>query len=395
MSLAEALLEDGLGYLDRGWSCVPVRIDGDEKKPTVSWKKRQTVLPTPAELRHCFERRSVNGIAIVTGPASGRLAIRDFDSVPAYQRWCAGHPSLARELPTVRTVDGFHVYAESDHHKVVPLSDGEYRGGPGITVAPRSVRGDFKYHWVHPLPRKGPLPLVEHRLLIGEDVAENAECHCSAVSAFSATSSSTSLSPSAVSAFSAFSATCEPDFVVLGTQPQVVGERNAKLLSLARGLKFNAGLAGADMATLRTLVVQWHRKALPVIGTKDFDTTWADFLHAWEHARHGLGANVLDEVAARVDPNELPEVAAHYTNESVRRLIALCAGLASLNGAKRFFLSAKCAADRIGVDSVQAWRWLKMLEHDRVLRVLERGTKRRATRYRFLATLPGEGAADE
>lgn len=50
---------------------------------------------------------------------------------------------------------------------------------------------------------------------------------------------------------------------------------------------------------LREIVQEWHRLALPVIGTKDFATTWADFVRGWEKVHSPLGETlnkVLEDV---------------------------------------------------------------------------------------------------
>ena len=140
MTLQDQLLADARYYSGRKWSCVPVKIDGDKKKPTVKWKRLQTTRPSDAELCEWFARPSIDGVGVITGPASGSLAIRDFDTVAGYHRWLDTNPTLGREIPTVRTQRGYHIWAESDLPKNRRLKDGEYRG-LGLTVAPHSRRG--------------------------------------------------------------------------------------------------------------------------------------------------------------------------------------------------------------------------------------------------------------
>jgi hypothetical protein len=163
-------------------------------------------------------------------------------------------------------------------------------------------------------------------------------------------------------------------------------------LNLARGLKFNASLINADTDTLRGIVRRWHNQAVPIIATKDFDSSWSDFIHAFECAKHPLGLDLVDAAALRVDPNELPEVAENYDGLATRRLIGLCHALASLGGGWRFFLSVHDAAPRLDITPMQVWRLLRMLERDGVLECLERGNERRATRYRWIG---GKANEDE
>src|SRR5262249_2289974 len=58
--------------------------------------------------------------------------------------------------------------------------------------------------------------------------------------------------------------------------PAGPGQRNRKVFDLARRLKAMAG-RDTSPAMLRGIVKEWHRRALPVIRTKDFVETWTDF----------------------------------------------------------------------------------------------------------------------
>src|SRR5262249_7831885 len=71
-----------------------------------------------------------------------------------------------------------------------------------------------------------------------------------------------------------------PDEVIQLTLPQKPGERNFRLLDLARGLKFNAGLGEAGIAELTPIVHRWFKLALPNIDTKDFEITLSEFERA-------------------------------------------------------------------------------------------------------------------
>jgi primase-polymerase (primpol)-like protein len=107
--------------------------------------------------------------------------------------------------------------------------------------------------------------------------AENVETMTSAFSDISA--------PSALSTVSAYSdISADIDTIIRRTLPLKLGQRNECIFNLARGLKFNGGLIGSPMKNLKPLVRQWHTLALPVIGTKPFDDSWADFLRAWQKA---------------------------------------------------------------------------------------------------------------
>ena len=188
---------------------------------------------------------------------------------------------------------------------------------------------------------------------------------------------------SAISTHSAISATPSEDDIIKQCLPTIVGERNRCILDLARGLKFNVGLPNAKAA--KPLVRKWHDLALPIIGTKGYEESWSDFINAFRKARHPLGGNLVDVVAMRFDPNNIPEIAMQYESEAVQKLVALCFALASTNGnGGRFWLSSHDAAEKLGVMPAEAWRWLQMLEADGVIECYERGNQRKATRYRWI-----------
>ena len=101
------LLTHALEYARRGWSIVPVNGKKSALRP---WKRYKAQRAPEAKLRELFARDKLSGLAVVCGPVSDGLVVRDFDTVGAYERWAWAHPELAEVLPTVRTARGFHVY---------------------------------------------------------------------------------------------------------------------------------------------------------------------------------------------------------------------------------------------------------------------------------------------
>ena len=170
--------------------------------------------------------------------------------------------------------------------------------------------------------------------------------------------------------------------VIRATRPARPGERNLRILDLARGLKFNAGMQARPFSDLRPIVKQWHTEALPFIATKEFTTTWADFVYAWKHARLPLGA-VLETAWQRAIEESQPAIAANYDSEPVRRLISFCAVLGGLTPTGDFFLSSHVAARFLKAHQPQVLRWFKMLEADGNILLVHRGDAHRANRYRW------------
>jgi hypothetical protein len=367
MSAIPSLLDDALGYAGRGWSCFPTA----KKKPTVKWGEYQERRPTDEELRRFFPSPGVTGVAVVFGEVSGGLADRDFDTIAGYESFREKNPALARSLPTYRTDRGFQVWFRSDRQRIVNLGDGEFRGA-GYSLAPHSRRKRGVYDWTIPLP-PGELPEVEAKIFLGDEQdTEKQKAICSV-----------SLYP--VSAISVSS----PSEIVQRTQPQKRGERNACTLKLARGLKINCGLEKADRKELLPWVKQWYERAFSVIGTKDFETTWLDFLHAFQEAKYPLDLDIVDVAASRVDPDALPEVAQSYDGLTTRRLIGLCWSLASMHPKGHFFLSCHVAAGRMNTTPMTIWKMLRMLRADNVIECLEVGNEYRASRYRWIASTGG------
>ena len=86
--------------------------------------------------------------------------------------------------------------------------------------------------------------------------------------------------------------------------------------------------------------------------------------------------------------NPLP-AAAHYENEAVRLLAALCRELQTHAGDEPFPLSARMAAEMLGVPTMTAWRYLYLLQTDGLLTAETKGDKSgKATRFRFIADQP-------
>ena len=195
---------------------------------------------------------------------------------------------------------------------------------------------------------------------------------------------------SAYSVTSACSATV--DEVIRLTLPPRLGTRNAFILRLARGLKFEAGLGTQTFTELKPIVREWHAQALPNIRTKEFDQVWSDFIRAWKVAVCPLFEDVVVQAFSRASQKAaddlLPPSAAEFDSKPVKLIIGLCAELAALNGdQKRFFLSGHVAAKLLKSYPKQVYGWLGMLVVEGVIEVVKKGNQRRATRYRYTGEL--------
>ena len=115
------------------------------------------------------------------------------------------------------------------------------------------------------------------------------------------------------------------------------------------------------------------------MGTKSFDVSWTDFVHAYESAKIPPDDRILLQ-ALESSRNNPPVEAKNYEDENVKLLLGVCYHLAKLNNG-RFFLSSHKAGALIGIPQVTAFRILKSFCFDGVLEVGKLGNEYSANRY--------------
>jgi hypothetical protein len=167
------------------------------------------------------------------------------------------------------------------------------------------------------------------------------------------------------------------------TLPAQVGQRNRCLFELARYLR--GRIPQASREELRALVMTWHDLALPVIGTKDFAITWADFMNGWEKVQKPFGST-MQTINATIDhsaPLPIGLDALGY-GEPCKRLVRLCIALQVHQGFEPFFISARQAGEQLGMHFSDAAKMLRALVADKVLEEVSKGAGKVASRYRFI-----------
>ena len=396
-------LAAALKYRRRGWSIIPIAT-GTKKPPKgFRWKQYQKKLPTEDELRTWFDGRDDLGVAVILGKASGGLACRDFDDLPSYQRWKKRHPDLAKTLPTVRTARGRHVYCRVPTTAQVfrdlrPNEKGEYRGGLGhYCLLPPSQHPDGpEYEWLVPLP-DGDIPFVEDVVEAGllpggavpfsqgTDVTQKAQRSLTKAQVISSAAGAKIRVPVELGMMI--------DEVMARTLPTGPGTRRRTLLDLARKLKFRpefAKIGATEINFLKPYLKRWWKIARPLTSGKHpgFHTSWEDFVFAWEEARvpYGAAMQAIFEKACSSPPPKL--AVERYGEGSLRVILAsLCRELQRANGDTTFFLTGRTAGPLLGVSDVHAWRWLKLLEKDGIIKPVKTYPRRtrKATEYRYLA----------
>jgi hypothetical protein len=396
MPPSQPIVAAAVDYAGRGWSVIPLK---DDKRPAAStWKTAQLKAAMPADVPAWFARtRGTAGVGIVLGTVSGGLYARDFDVAGAYDAWAAGHPDLARTLPTVQTAKGCHVYGRWPGVRTRTLGDGELRGEGAYVVAPPSPHpsGCF-YSWRVPLP-DGDVPEVDPftvGLAVRAEPTERARNRENREYREDRDTESTERTEAprhrdteAIGARgSSLLSREDVQDALRRTTPKQRGKRNDAVFRLARALKGLPGLGDLDLKELRPVVKAWHAMALPHINTPDWGTTWGDFTHAWRNIHTPEGKDAIRESLAAAEVAASPEWAADYCPEA-RMLASLCRELQRRAGVGVWFLSCAKAAECVGVDKGTASRWFKAFEADGALLVVEKGSKKtgRATRFRYVA----------
>lgn len=393
-------LDAALEYSRRGWAVFPIRhgaTEREHKRPAVrAWKPFQVTPPTPEQLRRMFSRRGLHGLAVVLGDVSGGLVCRDFDAPGLYESWRDRHPTLAAELPTVKTGDGYHVYITCPGTRLRLVDGGELRGKGGYTVVPPSMHpSGVQYRWLVPLgPTRPPeIDPIEVGLIGVERMPDASRDTGGATERTENTENTETTEPTEgteesgglLSSHETFSD--EVEFAIAATQPATVGVRWRLVFQLARALKAVPELANAPMATLKPIVRKWHRMALARIGTKPFEETWVDFSKGWEAVLFPLGTEPMSDILERAKARPCP-AAAEYEQPEARLLASICRELQSATGALPFYLSTRTAGRLLNVDHTTAWRWLYLLKTDRLIVEVEAGGRahnaRKATRFRYI-----------
>jgi hypothetical protein len=390
-------LQEALRLRQWFWSVFPI---GANKKPIAGWRRFQDRPPTDRQLGRLFDRASVGGLAVVCGLASGRnnrpLCVRDFDELRAYAEWRDRYPSLAVILPTVLTPrPGAHVYCYLDGPEVfADLPDGELRASSRqyVVLPPSRHPSGRLYEWLTAPWSPADIPVLtladtgfvptgwlppcrrrrasSHRPCTDPRIRANPRCD--------PLKPHNALCPPPGGLLRVDALPPEVRECVKRSLPVRRGERNSKLLALARSLKDVVHFDIPD-ALLVDVALAWWLAALPVIGTKDPGATVGDFIRAWDLAEVTMSQSV-PRLAMRMAADKCAGPAKDKILAGARALAAL-----SPNGT--FFLSVRTAQEAARCGKSTAERALKSLEGDDTLKVVLRGVPstwlRKATVYRL------------
>ena len=384
-------------YQELGLSLIPINLH--RKSPPVRWTRYRHTKASGETIRRWYGKGY--GFGVIFGAPSNNLISRDFDSMQSYDEWAMAHPRLAKELPTVKTRRGMHVYATACPDNVrearkalnrpaggtgaIKVNDGELRPGPGcFSVLPPSKHpSGCNYLWV--VNFHGGFPDIDlfdsGFFQVPQKVTELTEAIGSSVMAMW---------------FSGLGETGKPlDARILdatlATLPLKPGERNYQIFRFARLLKGDPSLRDVDPIELKEHVRHWHQLALPVITTKAFSETLEDFCRAWESVQFPGGDDPLRVMLQNVRYRPLHPIAADLQSDEIGELAGLCWELQSAAGqGKDFFLAVRTVGRLFNVSAMTGGKWLNLLRRFGIIQATEIGNQRtmKATRYRYTGADP-------
>jgi len=158
--------------------------------------------------------------------------------------------------------------------------------------------------------------------------------------------------------------------------PATVGLRHQTLFQWTRQIK--TVCPEATVAERIGFAKQWHRAALPFIGTKGEQETIKDFLNGWDNA-YPFGLD-MDAVLTEARQVVVPELVNDALGEHAL-VYQICVVLQRLAGDKPFFIASRKLGECIGVCRKVAARDMNILHLCGVLILAEAHTTTKAARY--------------
>jgi hypothetical protein len=174
---------------------------------------------------------------------------------------------------------------------------------------------------------------------------------------------------------------------IAATLPTGLGQRNQKLFLFARYLKGMPRYCDLKPSQLGSELRQWHKRALPFIGTKRLSVTERDFANAWKCVKVPIAERPLARIVRRALNEPAPEECNRYDNPDLKKLISVCFKLQQYQGDSPFFLTCRDAARVIGGSAAQKNKWngyFRQLCADGILRLHQPGCLHRASEYFYV-----------
>ena len=161
--------------------------------------------------------------------------------------------------------------------------------------------------------------------------------------------------------------------------PFAVGQRHRALFELARWVK---GVEpNASIARQMEIVKCWHSQFLHIIGTKEFEASWADFRYSLSRVKQPYGATLQSSLSNLPSSPDIPEL--HLYGEKAVHLMRICMALQIHHSPEPFYLSCRTAGDLLGCNHTDAAKLLQIFVTEGWLIEVRRGAGSKATRYKL------------
>jgi hypothetical protein len=166
------------------------------------------------------------------------------------------------------------------------------------------------------------------------------------------------------------------DFPV-GAIPFAVGQRHRTLFVLARWVKGKE--PNATIERQLEIVRHWHSKFLHIIGTKEFEISWADFRYALARVKQPYGTILQSCLSNLPPPPAIPELNLYGLKAVL--LLRICMALQSHHGTEPFYLACRTAAELINYNHTDTARLLQIFVSEGWLTEVKHGVGAKASRY--------------
>lgn len=177
--MGNALERAAFENIERGWSVIPLRFSGEDRKLPLleTWKEYQERVPTKVEVLSWWRKWPNANLGTVTGKISSLVGV-DLDG-PNCSELLKQQGVFLPRTAAVQTQHGYHGYflhpgnGLTISNRVGLLKDGsgskvDIRGDGGYLVSPPSVHASGRvYQWVLP-PSQGIAPLPDELLALLE-----------------------------------------------------------------------------------------------------------------------------------------------------------------------------------------------------------------------------------
>ncbi len=358
-----------------GWNVIPAK----GKVAVGEWKRLQEELTTLAIIEKTFARYGVDAIAVINGPISNDLSILDFDDLKYHDTWKSGnYLKLPDTCPIATTGKGLHIYFRGPSY-FKKYEYGEYRGDSRhYSIVPPSMHPSGRlYEWlVFPsdeipylskpvdyglgisdllgrVPTNREVNTTKNSKTTGKvNTSSSLQCH----SAFRDDDFDTRFSLG-VARNRGWLETEEVRRLALLHQPTRIGHRNHKIFGYVRALQSTAVSWTFDKAKVALKI--WWVLAKEVVGTKDWETSWIDFLRAWSACRKPVEGLDVVRLLESSQPLRLHPRLDGYP-EDLKKLVRACYFLQTL-GSGSFYLSNDDAGKIVGKGRYVGYKMMKRL----------------------------------